>query len=145
MIRIPHYETSYFLFSNFSSHAILYKGELYPTVEHAFQAQKFLDKKIREDIRNATSSFVAFTLGRNSPGKRSDWQEIKQNIMYDLLKAKVMQHDEVKEKLLKTGDEEIIEENPNDDYWGSGKEGNGENHMGKILMRVREGLKSKSL
>ena len=45
MIKIPHYETSYFLFSNFSPHRVVYKGVSYPTLEHAFQAQKFLDEK----------------------------------------------------------------------------------------------------
>src|SRR3989304_7141966 len=108
MIKIPHYETSYFLFSNFSPHAIVYKGVLYPTLEHAFQAQKFLNEKIREEIRNAPSPLAAFKLGRKYSGKRDDWNEIKLNIMYELLKEKVLQHAEVKEELFKTENEEMI-------------------------------------
>ncbi len=141
MIKIPHYETSYFLFSNFSPHAIFYKGVLYSTLEHAFQAQKFLDEKIREEVRNASSPLMAFKIGRSSPGKRDDWNEAKMNVMHELLKVKVEQHEEVRQKLLETGDEEIIEENPNDSFWGAGNDGKGENYIGKLLMKVREELK----
>jgi N-glycosidase YbiA len=141
MIKIPHYETSYFLFSNFSAHVIVYKGITYPTLEHAFQAQKFSDEKTREEIRKASSPLVAFKIGRSTPNIRKDWKVIKINIMYELLKSKVEQHEEVRRKLSETGDEEIIEENPNDSFWGAGIDGKGENHMGKLLMKVREELK----
>lgn len=142
MIKIPHYESSYFLFSNFSPHKLIYKGVEYPTLEHAFQAQKFTNEAIRKEIINAPSPLMASTIGKSSPGKREGWAEIKLNIMYELLKEKVKQHEEVREALIKTGNEEIIEENPNDDFWGNGIDGTGENHMGKILMKVRDELKS---
>ncbi|OGH03186.1 MAG: hypothetical protein A2798_00280 [Candidatus Levybacteria bacterium RIFCSPHIGHO2_01_FULL_37_17] len=141
-MKIPHYETSYFLFSNFSPHKLVYKGVEYPTLEHAFQTQKFLDEPTREEVRNAQSPLMAFNIGRSRPGKREDWSRIKLNIMYELLREKVMQHEEVKDALMKTGDKEIVEENPNDDFWGSGKDGRGANHMGKALMRVRDELKT---
>ena len=113
---------------------------MYPTLEHAFQAQKFLNEETREQIRLAMSPLVAFRIGRNSPGKREDWNEVKLNVMYELLKEKVEQHEEVKQKLLETGEQEIIEENPNDSFWGNGNDELGENHMGKLLMKVRAEL-----
>jgi N-glycosidase YbiA len=142
MIKIPYYENSNFVFSNFSAHAISIEGIIYPTVEHAFHALKFDDKTISEEIRNAESPLKALNLGKKyKPQRKSNWNEIKLDIMYQLLKAKVMQHEDVKESLLATGDEEIIEENLENDFWGNGKDGNGANNMGKILMRIRDELK----
>ena len=60
----------------------------------------------------------------------------------ELVKEKVNQHDEVKNALLATGVEEIVEDNPNDSFWGVGRDGKGENQMGKILMRIRKEIKS---
>ena len=60
MIKIPYYETSYFVFSNFSSHSVKINGLFYPTVEHAYHAAKFEDEKISEEIRNSRSPLEAY-------------------------------------------------------------------------------------
>lgn len=142
MIKIPYYETSYFVFSNFSPHSIIIHGTRYPTAEHAFHAAKFEDQKIKEEIRNAKSPLEALELGKKyKPLRRKDWDSIKVNVLYQIIKEKVNQHKEVKQALLQTGNDEIIEDNPYDNFWGNGKDGNGENHTGKIFMRMREELK----
>lgn len=141
MIKIPFYETSHFVFSNFSAHAVEFKGQRYPTVEHAFHAAKFDDETIKNEIKNATSPLEAFKLGKKyKPQRRSNWDEIKVDVLYLLVKEKVNQHEEVKNALLATDDEQIIEDNPHDDFWGNGPDGNGANHTGKILMKIRENL-----
>lgn len=138
MIKIPYYETSYFVFSNFSPHVVLYKNVLYPTVEHAFHAAKFDDEQIKNEIKNAGSPLKAFELGKKyKPQRRSNWDEIKVSVLHEIITEKVKQHEEVKEALLATGTEEIIEDNPHDDFWGNGKDGDGQNQTGKILMRIR--------
>ncbi len=143
MIKIPYYESSYFVFSNFSPHAILYKGVLYPTAEHAFHAAKFDDKKIKEEIRLAGSPLVAYELGKKYKSlRKADWDAIKVEVLRDILVEKVHQHEEVMQTLIGTGEEEIVEDNPNDDFWGNGKDGNGQNHAGKILMDIRSTLKT---
>lgn len=61
--------------------------------------------------------------------------------MYEICKAKFTQHKDLAEKLLETGDEELVEGNKwNDTYWGVCN-GKGKNQLGKILMRIREELK----
>jgi ribA/ribD-fused uncharacterized protein len=138
MIKIPYYETSYFVFSNFSPHTVLYKNILYPTVEHAFHAAKFDDEQIRNEIRNAGSPLRAFELGKKyKPFRRSNWDDIKVAVLQEIIREKVKQHAEVREALLATGKENIVEDNPHDDFWGNGKEGNGQNKTGKILMEIR--------
>jgi hypothetical protein len=141
MIKIPFYENSYFVFHNFSAHAIKYNGVVYPTAEHAFHVSKFDDVKIKEEIKNAESPLKAFELGKKyKPFRKTNWDEIKVNVLYEIIKEKVKQHEEVRKALLVTGDEEIIEDNPNDNFWGSGKDGKGQNNTGKILMKIRQEL-----
>ena len=143
MIKIPYYENSYFALHNFSAHSIDYKGFLYPTVEHAFHASKFDDEKIREEIKNAKSPLEAFTLGKKYKSERKvNWDEIKVSILYEIILEKARQHEEVRNALLSTGDEEIVEDNSEDDFWGNGSDGKGLNHTGKILMKIREELRN---
>jgi N-glycosidase YbiA len=143
MIKIPYYETSNFVFSNFSSHSVKIEGVLYPTAEHAYHAAKFEDKKVRDEIKNADSPLEAFQLAKKyKPVRKENWDEIKVNNLYEIIKEKTKQHDEVRNALLATGNEEIIEDNPHDDFWGNGQDGKGQNHTGKILMRIRSELKS---
>ena len=55
-------------------------------------------------------------------------------------KPKYEQNKDLKKLLLSTGNKMLVEASPYDDYWGIGKEFNGENKLGKILMKVREKL-----
>lgn len=139
MIEIPYYETSNFVLHNFSAHSIVYDGELYPTVEHAFHALKFKDDTLREQVRTCGSPLAAWKLGREFKSqRRKDWDDIKVGVLTELVRAKVTQHEDVRSALIATGDEVIVELNPNDDFWGGGADGKGQNNAGKILMRVRE-------
>lgn len=129
--------------SNFSSHGIEMDGLWYPTVEHYFQAQKFHDVQYREKIRAARTPKESKTLGRSRKVPiRSDWEEVKDEIMFDACLRKFQMHKSLKELLLSTGDEELIENAPTDYYWGCGRRGTEQNKLGKILMRVRQKLRS---
>lgn len=142
MIRIPYYETSSFVFSNFSAHEVTYKGVTYPTVEHAYHAQKFEDNALLEKIMQAPSPLVAWQIAQDLKSKRrTDWDIVKVGILKELIQAKIDQHKEVQQALIATGDEEIVEINPNDSFWGSGQDGTGQNQAGKILMQLREVLR----
>lgn len=128
-------------FSNFSRHGIELKGQWWPTTEHYFQAQKFEDPDYRERIRTASSAKQAAELGRSrAVPLRADWEAIKEDVMYRAVKKKFETHAALKELLLSTGSEEIVENAPGDYYWGCGKDGSGKNRLGHILMRVREEL-----
>jgi ribA/ribD-fused uncharacterized protein len=143
MITIPYYETSNFCFSNFSAHAVEFNGIKYPTAEHAFHAQKFSNKEVCERIRNCGSPLAAWELAHElKPQRRQDWDDVKVEILTEIVRSKVSQHPEVKNALLATGSEDIVEVNPNDDFWGNGADGNGQNHTGKILMKIRKELAS---
>lgn len=130
-------------FSNFAPYPITLDGERWPTSEHYFQAQKFEDKTYRAKIRKANSPMLAARLGRDRKQKlRRDWESVKVEAMRQALLAKFTQHPELRALLLSTGDAKLVEHTENDDYWGDGGNGSGKNMLGRILMQVRESLRS---
>lgn len=145
MIGIPYYETSNFALHNFSAHTITYEGMMYPTVEHAFHALKFKDDMLREKVRTCGSPLAAWELARElKPQRRADWNDVKVAILTDLIRTKVAQHKDVRDMLIATDSEEIVELNPNDDFWGSGADSKGQNNTGKILMKIRGEIASRN-
>ena len=93
-----------------------------------------------------TNSLEAARFGRNRElPLRKDWEDIKDEVMRKAVLAKFSQNPDIKEILLQTGEEEIIEATTDDYYWGCGSKGTGKNMLGKILMEVRELLGEDSL
>lgn len=136
---IDSFRGKHFFLSNFYHCYVMLDGEFYPSVEHAYQAAKTLDPKEREKIKNAGNPGVAKRLGK-TVSHRSDWKKVKVDIMLDLVRQKFNRSRDLTEKLLETGDHELIEGNAwGDQFWGVYR-GKGENHLGKILMQVRREL-----
>ncbi len=138
------YPPEYYVFDNFSSFQIEYKGKVYPTSEHAFQSVQFINEspKLAEAIRTAKSAHEAQKIAEeNKDRKDSNWDKIKLDVMKEILHCKVEQHPYVKKKLLQSGDREIIEDSWRDDYWGWGEKEDGKNMLGKIWMIVRNEIR----
>ena len=130
-------------FSNFADFGFEYEKIYYPTVEHFYQSQKFIDENYSELIRKAKTPKSAADLGKSRDQKlQPDWDEIKNDIMFVGVQQKFDTHPVLRELLLSTGDNLIIENSPYDNYWGIGQTGNGLNHLGTTLMRVRQKLKT---
>jgi len=135
----------YGCFSNFASFPILIDGKIWPTSEHYFQGQKFPGTAHEEAIRAEVSPMVAARMGRDRKRPlRPDWEEVKDHLMLEAVRAKFAQHPDLQAQLLATQDALIIEHTANDSYWGDGGDGSGRNMLGIILMRVREELKAAS-
>lgn len=146
---ITHFRNEYDFLSNFFQSLIEYKNITYPTLEHAYQATKCIKVEDREKIRNSKTPSIAKKLGRLDNyeiEKRKDWKDVSLEIMQELLEIK-FSDPILKEKLLKTGDMYLIEGNNwNDKFWGCVWNDNigiweGENHLGKLIMKVRDKLK----
>ena len=130
-------------FSNFSAHPFDLDGKRWPTSEAYFQAQKFEDEAVQEQIRLAPTPMKAANLGRSrSFPLRSDWEQIKDDAMRRALRAKFLAHPELGTLLLSTGDEQLVEATTNDYYWGCGTRGDGLNRLGELLMELRAQLKN---
>lgn len=133
-------------FSNFSNFPIVIQGMLWKTSEHFFQANKFLDTETYIKVMDAESPLIAASIGRNRSNKlRKDWELVKVSIMQTCVLEKFSQHKCLKELLLSTGEQIIIEASPYDYYWGEGADGTGKNMLGKILMETRDILRTKKV
>lgn len=147
MNEIKFYRVSdeYGCFSNFSPHPFELGGKVWLTSEHYFQAQKFLDDKIQEEIRREKSPMIAARMGRdrNKP-LRPDWETVKDEIMMHAVRAKFTQHADIRATLLSTGNANLIEHTANDRYWADGGDGSGRNRLGELLMQIREEFRSLS-
>jgi ribA/ribD-fused uncharacterized protein len=129
--------------TNFYRSTIYYDGEKYPTVEHAYQAAKTLDPKMRTMIRTAKTPGIAKILGR-SVTLRPDWDSIKMHVMRTCIKKK-FENPFMKPLLLATGNAKLVEGNTwGDREWGV-YQGEGKNLLGKILMEVRDELRKDDL
>ena len=127
--------------SNFFLSPMILQEKDYPTVEHWFQSQKFTTPELQEKIRLCSSAAQAKKLGRTRDSTfKSNWDAIKEEILFEGLKAKFTQNSVLRGLLLKTDSEELIEHSPWDSYWGSGRLGKGKNRMGYLLMKLRSEL-----
>jgi ribA/ribD-fused uncharacterized protein len=138
---IGFYEREYYVFSNFSAFAIEWKDKFWMTSEHAYQAEKFEDEAIREEIRNARSAHDSKKIAEKYEGQvRSDWSETKLVVMEQILRAKLAQQPYVMKKLLESKGRTLVEDSWRDAYWGWGPNKDGENHLGKLWMKIRDEL-----
>lgn len=139
------YPKEFYVFDNYSSFQVEYKGKLYPTSEHAYQAAKFLDShpEIAEQIRLSRSAHdaqvIATTHKSSRPGNRD---EHKLEIMKAILLCKVDQHEYVKRKLVASGDREIIEDSWRDSERWRWPHKDGKNKLGKLRMEIRSEIVS---
>lgn len=149
---ILQFKGKYSFLSNMYSCSILFNGILFPSAEHAFQCSKCTNIEDFNKILNCKSSKLAKRLGRQIK-LRSDWELIKDKIMFEIVKAKFNQNYNLGKKLIKTYPKILIEGNIwKDTYWGVdlNKPGDkykygyyGFNKLGEILMNVRDILKTK--
>ena len=139
---IKEFKNQYFFLSNFYECPIYYNKLVFCNAEAAFQAQKIIDEKEQYKFINLNAS-QARKLGKTI-ALREDWEEVKDNIMYEIVKRKFTVNKELQQKLIDTKDEELVEGNWwHDTYWGvDSKTGIGQNKLGKILMKVREEVKN---
>jgi len=136
------YEQEFYVLSNFSAFCLYWGGLRFDTSEAAYHWEKFPDRPdIRHSIANAPSAHEAYKIAaQNKAHRRPDWDEVKAEIMKNILRAKASQHEYVRRKLLETGDRVLIEDSWRDDVWGWGPNRDGQNLLGKLWMEVRSEL-----
>lgn len=143
-------EIFYIYFSPYTAHAIELNGVVYPTVEHAYQCQRYTDQKIIAEIISARSPMMAWQTSckykhLQIPEFKNDDYKLK--VMKQLMRLKMEQHEEVRNALIDSGDLEIVKHivtfPPGDGFWDDGVNGEGQNHIGKMWMEMREETKYK--
>ena len=142
---MPHYICGFHqpgmeFLSNFYPCDIWMDGVKYPSVEHAFQAAKTLDPDERRNVASQPTPGKAKAAGRKV-SLRPDWDGIKISVMRDLVSQKflgLIGPSQLLYRLQETGESVLIEGNNwGDTFWGV--DGHGFNHLGEILMDIRDG------
>lgn len=122
------------------SHYIELFGYYFPTAEHAYQAAKTTDEDVRAEIENTRSVSRVRRLGR-SLSLRKNWDTVKLQAMEMILRSKFSDDNfDLAQKLVDTDNAELIMKNDRDLFWGQDHNGAGENHLGKLLMKIRSEL-----
>mgnify|MGYP003147510978 CR=1 FL=1 len=138
--KITEFQGEYRFLSNFWQESFSLAGMIFPTAEHAYQALKSNKGSDWQTILRCGTPGQAKRAGRRVT-MRDDWNEVKLEIMKDIVRSKFYSNQPLRKRLLATGDAILEEGNKwNDRYWGVCR-GVGKNHLGNILMEVREELR----
>lgn len=140
IIKFYKVKDCYGYMSNFYKHNLFIFNKNYISVEHAYQAQKTFDFDEQELIRLAKTPREARDLGQKVK-LRDNWDDLRYDIMWQCVFAKFDQNQDLREKLLSTEYEDLVEDSPVDYYFGCGADGSGKNMLGIILMDVRQKLR----
>lgn len=135
---IDSFSGEYRFLSNFYQAEVEFEGMMYPSTEHAYQAAKTLDLKSRAMFQGGTAG-QAKRLGQVII-LRDDWtnDNVKISVMYAVLLDKFTRHQDLRKQLIATSPNELVEGNTwNDTFWGV-CDGKGKNHLGKLLMSIRQ-------
>ena len=139
--KVVEFQGEYRFLSNFDPAVVEFEGITYPSVEHAYQSAKTLDMTERRRIAAIKDPAHAKRAGRALNPQRSDWEQVKFEVMETCVRHKFTHHPELRDKLLATGDALLEEGNTwGDRIWGV-YQGQGDNRLGKILMKVRQDLR----
>lgn len=124
--------------SNFFVEFVIHDTYVWISAEHAYQAAKSLDEKYKTKVLFAKTPKEAKNIGKTAV-LRPDWKLVRVKIMEDVVRTKFEQKSYLQKMLLETGDRLLVEGNWwRDRFWGQCPVGNGENHLGRILMKIRE-------
>lgn len=145
-MKITSFRGQYAGFSNFYTCNIVYKGVFYSSAERAFQSAK-CDNPIWKEYCADNSNLVGDVKreARFISPLVDNWDNIRVDVMYEILKFKFSdENPKLKQLLLSTEDTEILEGNTwKDKFWGVDSITlEGQNNLGKILMKIREELKN---
>lgn len=136
---IDRFEDEYRFLSNFwPCRVVGDDGVEYSSVEHAFQAAKTNSREAKLRIKACVNPGQAKRMGKKV-NLREDWDQVKLDIMETLLRRK-FSIPELRILLLDTFTDKLVEGNTwGDRYWGVCN-GVGENHLGRLLMKIRDEL-----
>jgi ribA/ribD-fused uncharacterized protein len=144
---IDSFDEEYRFLSNFwvLDNPIEIEGLIFDSSEAAYQAMKTLDPIARGKFQELTPS-ESKKFGRTLE-LREDWDEVKIEIMEEIVRQKFNKNPKLAQKLIETYPRQLVEGNWwGDDFWGVDiKNHRGQNNLGKILMKIRDELMQKKM
>lgn len=134
---ITEFRGRYFFLSNFYPAPVIFEGRKYKSSEHAYQAHRARNEVDHQWVMNALIPAQAKQRGHQIK-TREDWDVVKIPIMERIVEAKFEQNKDLQRHLIDTAPAFLAEGNCwGDTFWGI-YNGEGENHLGIILMNLRK-------
>ena len=120
----------------------LLDDQLWQTIEHYYQAAKFKSPSYQQKINAAVTPQAARKLGKAwLQPKRRDWKQVQTTVMTRAIYTQCRTHAQLHDRLLASGNQDLVENSQYDHFWGCGRDQRGYNHYGKALMNVRAKLR----
>ncbi|CAD6943311.1 unnamed protein product [Tilletia laevis] len=129
----------FFFLSNAFPSRITFGNHEFANAEAVFQAAKFrehpklqqamIEMKWPVDLVDRAQHWTRYV--------PEDWEEQCLAVMKEVQTLKYVQNDQLRARLLQTGDTELIYTSKDDKYFGRDQDGQGQNHLGQILMELR--------
>lgn len=140
--RIDNFNDEFDFLNNEFEAPVVLEGETYPTVAAAYLAARTPLPVFRKKLQGDLDTFEFFDLAKQIPNP-PDWDARKLGVMEQLVRDKFVRNPEIRTKLAETGSRELVnafrDKTPANLYWGA-VEGEGQNHLGKILMETRSSI-----
>ena len=138
-LRLSRFDESHLL-SSVSEHVIQLENRIWPSVEHYFWCQIVKKQKFRNKILQAPAVEAQKIGGVWYRSKIPNWKHKRRILMTRALYTKVQMYPEIREYLLDTQEQLILETSLYDYYWGIGRDQRGSNTYGEIWMDIRKRL-----
>lgn len=134
-------DIDYGFMSNFFPYPIIDENGLYwPSTEHYYQAHKTLDERLWIKFQKEEDPAKVKQMGKEVL-VRHDWAAVREDVMRKALRLKFIPGTRLAELLLETEEHYLWERAPWDSYWGGGKDGQGQNRLGWLLMELRDEIR----
>jgi len=132
--------------STCSAHPILLEDINWLTCEHYYSSSIVASATAKSNIISAAAGLQAYEIARPWYRRKiKNWKKMRATLMTRALYTKVQMYDEVREALLATEDNRIVETSMYDYFWGLGRDQRGENTLGKIWMDIRKKITESEL
>jgi ribA/ribD-fused uncharacterized protein len=123
-----------------------FDNKTYSTVANYFYSKMYenVDELFSEELRQASIKEIKSLADSRKREVKDEWCCRRLNILYEALRQKFEKRPDFKKILLSTDDYYLLYDN-SDRFFGCGKDGNGCNILGKVLMEVRNALKYQNI
>lgn len=136
-IRFYLKKNPYGCFCSFAPYPVEICEKMWKTSEHYYHAQRFAGTEYEEVIREIKTPFHAKEVAKSGIyPRRSDWFEVKFDIMMKAVTAKFNQNNDLRYILVSTGNTILKKHTESDHYWADGGDGSGRSRLGEILMMI---------
>jgi predicted NAD-dependent protein-ADP-ribosyltransferase YbiA (DUF1768 family) len=140
---IDNFNEEFSFLNNSYPSEVFFEGKIYPSIFNAYQASRTVNDFFRKLLQKTQTPEKIYEIAVQITDP-IDWNTKRLLIMEKLIRDKFIRNSYLKQELLNTLNRDLLNtfsiKTESNVFWGVFKN-EGENHLGKILMRVREDIR----